>query len=105
MSSTSARPEPFQSPTGSGLPDSSMAAGSRVSRPTLFRRLRLEGVTFRQILAELRLRLAANYLADRRSVRETSQLVGFADPASFSRAFRRWTGKSPRGFGQSEGPA
>jgi AraC-like DNA-binding protein len=32
------------------------------------------------------------------SVNETAYLVGFSDPASFSRAFKRWTGKSPRDY-------
>ncbi|MFL6724912.1 MAG: AraC family transcriptional regulator [Sphingomicrobium sp.] len=70
-----------------------------ISRPTLFRRLFDEGITFRQVVSELRRRLAADYLRqDRRSVGVTSQLLGFSDQASFSRAFKRWTGKSPRQF-------
>jgi AraC-like DNA-binding protein len=67
-----------------------------VSRQTLFRRLKAEGATFEKVLDELRHRLALNYLGGRKaSVNETAYLVGFSDPAAFSRAFKRWTGKSP----------
>jgi AraC-like DNA-binding protein len=73
-----------------------IAAKLGVSRQTLFRRLKAEGVTFETILDELRQRLALHYLAGRKaSVNETAYLVGFSDPAAFSRAFKRWTGKSP----------
>lgn len=68
-----------------------------VSRQTLYRNLKTEGVTFEQVLDELRRRMAIDYLAAKKvSVNETAYLVGFSDPASFSRAFKRWTGKSPR---------
>jgi AraC-like DNA-binding protein len=68
-----------------------------LSRPTLFRRLNAEGVTFEAVLDDLRRRLALDYLAARKvSVNETAYLVGFSEPAAFSRAFKRWTGKSPR---------
>jgi AraC-like DNA-binding protein len=68
-----------------------------VSRPTLFRRLKAEGVTFERLLDELRHKLALHYLSGKRvSVNETAYLVGFSDPAAFSRAFKRWTGRSPR---------
>lgn len=68
-----------------------------VSRQTLFRRLKTEGVTFEQVLDDLRHRLAVHYLAGKKvSVNETAYLVGFSDPAAFSRAFKRWTGVSPR---------
>ncbi len=68
-----------------------------LSRPTLFRRLKAEGTTFGRVLEELRHRLALDYLSDGKvSVNETAYLVGFSDPAAFSRAFKRWTGRSPR---------
>lgn len=67
------------------------------SRQTLFRKLKAEEVTFEQVLDELRRKLALNYLnANKASVKETARLVGYSDPAAFSRAFKRWTGASPR---------
>ncbi|MEZ5958060.1 MAG: AraC family transcriptional regulator [Hyphomonadaceae bacterium] len=74
-----------------------IAAKLSTSRQTLYRNLKTEGVTFEQLLDELRHRMALNYLAANKvSINETAYLVGFSDPASFSRAFKRWTGKSPR---------
>jgi AraC-like DNA-binding protein len=66
------------------------------SRQTLFRRLREEGVTFEDVLDDLRHRMALHYLQGKKaSVNEVAYLVGFSDRASFSRAFKRWTGRSP----------
>ncbi|MGA9795599.1 MAG: AraC family transcriptional regulator [Rhizomicrobium sp.] len=68
-----------------------------MSRQTLFRRLKDEGTNFEKVLDELRQKLALDYLGTKKvSVNETAYLVGFSDPAAFSRAFKRWTGKSPR---------
>jgi AraC-like DNA-binding protein len=68
-----------------------------LSRQTLFRKLKAEGVTFEKVLDGLRHRLALEYLSrEKVSVNETAYLVGFSDPAAFSRAFKRWTGASPR---------
>ena len=73
-----------------------------MSRQTLYRRLKAEGVTFATVLDELRRRLALEYLQGRKvSVNEIAYLVGFADPTAFSRAFKRWTGSSPRAIRSS----
>jgi AraC-like DNA-binding protein len=75
------------------------AVGSQLglSRQTLFRRLRDEGVTFAQVVDDLRHRLAVHYLtANNASVSQTARLVGYSDASAFSRAFKRWTGRSPR---------
>jgi AraC-like DNA-binding protein len=67
-----------------------------VSRQTLFRRLKAEGASFEQLLDRVRRGLALRYLnGDGLSVKETAFRLGFSEPASFSRAFKRWTGTSP----------
>lgn len=67
-----------------------------MNRQALYRALKAEDTTFEQVLDALRYRMALDYLRGKKvSVNETAYLVGFADPASFSRAFKRWTGKSP----------
>jgi AraC-like DNA-binding protein len=60
-------------------------------------RFKVEGVTFERVLDELRHTLALDYLTGKKvSVNETAFLLGFSEPAAFSRAFKRWTGSSPR---------
>jgi AraC-like DNA-binding protein len=80
-----------------GIGIDAVASKLNVSRTTLYRRLKEEGTTFEDVLDELRHRLAVDYLAgSKASVNETAYLVGFSEPAAFSRAFKRWTGRSPR---------
>jgi AraC-like DNA-binding protein len=68
-----------------------------LSRQTIFRKLKAEGTTFQKLLDELRHKMALHYLGEKKvSVNQTAYLVGFSDPAAFSRAFKRWTGSSPR---------
>ncbi len=74
-----------------------IAAKMGLSRQTLFRKLKSEDATFEKVLDELRHRMALDYLGGKNvSVKETAYLVGFSEPAAFSRAFKRWTGSSPK---------
>jgi AraC-like DNA-binding protein len=67
------------------------------TRSTLLRQLKAEGVTFEQVVDELRHKMALHLLtAEKASVKEAAHLVGFSEPAAFSRAFKRWTGMTPR---------
>ncbi|MDB5431894.1 MAG: AraC family transcriptional regulator [Caulobacter sp.] len=76
-----------------------VASRMALSRQTLFRRLKAEGVTFETVLDGLRHQLARSYLkSDRLSIDETAYLVGFSDTTAFSRAFKRWTGVTPHAF-------
>jgi AraC-like DNA-binding protein len=56
-----------------------------------------EGTTFGEILQQLRLRLAARYLADdRMSLQQIAWQLGYSEPAAFTHAYTRWIGTSPR---------
>ena len=68
-----------------------------MSERTLMRRLAEEGVTFSEILQQLRESLAIRYLEeDGMPISRIAWLLGYEDASSFSHACRRWTGKSPR---------
>jgi AraC-like DNA-binding protein len=67
------------------------------SRQTLYRRLKAEGATFETVFDDLRHRVALRLVRDEGlSVKEATWRLGYSDPAAFSRAFKRWTGASPR---------
>jgi len=69
------------------------------SASTLQRRLRAEGTSFQRLLDATRREQALEYLKEgRHSLADITFLLGFADQSNFTRAFRRWTGKTPRQF-------
>lgn len=73
-----------------------VAARLHMSPRSLQRRLRSEGASFAQLLADLRRDLALRYLTDPRiSIGEVAFLLGFLDVTAFHRAFKRWTGSTP----------
>ena len=68
-----------------------------MSERTLARRLAEEGVTFNEIVQELKATLARHYLEEETMpISKISWLLGFEEPSSFSHACKRWTGKTPR---------
>ena len=76
---------------------SPVAASLGLSSRTLARRLQEEGMTFREILEDMRFDLATQYLQNQRlSVAQIAWLLGYATPNTFARAFRSRTGKPPR---------
>jgi AraC-like DNA-binding protein len=72
-----------------------------MSTRTLRRKLKAEGSTFRELLEEVRLQMAREYLAETSlPVSEISWLLGYSEPGNFSHAFTRWCGVSPRAYRQ-----
>lgn len=66
-----------------------------VSTRTLQRNLRTENTTFNQQLQTTQKLLALNYVLNNNlTTNEISYLIGYADVSSFSRAFKKWTGKT-----------
>jgi AraC-like DNA-binding protein len=76
----------------------SVARGLAVSERTLHRRLAAEGTTLRGLLDQTRHVRAVEMLdGDRYPVKEVATALGFASARSLHRAYRRWTGTTPRG--------
>ena len=74
-----------------------------LSQRTFARRLSSEGLTFSELLENLRSNLASRYLVEGdMGVSEVAWLLGYREVGSFSHAFRRWTGKTPRQVLRSE---
>lgn len=66
-----------------------------LSERTFARRLAAEGLSFGEILDQLRRDLALRYLQEKLPASQIAWLIGFNQPSAFSHACRRWTGKSP----------
>ncbi len=84
---------------GRVVPLDECAALLSFSARTLRRKLQERGLSYLQIVDEVRAGLARTQLRSSRSSVETIATgMGFSDATSFSRAFKRWTGVSPRQF-------
>lgn len=73
-----------------------------MSERTLHRRLADEGTTLTAVVEAARYRKARQLLAQKKTtVDSIAFAVGFSDPSSFSRAFKRWSGTSAQDYRRS----
>jgi AraC-like DNA-binding protein len=68
-----------------------------ISARTLRRHLEHEGSSLRVVVDDVRRERADALLAAGTPVKEIAFSLGFSEPSAFSRAYKRWTGKSPGG--------
>lgn len=72
-----------------------VAASLGVSVRTMQRKLKNQNVTFMQLVQKVQQLLAINYLqVEELTLEEVANLVGYKEQASFSRAFKQWTGET-----------
>ena len=77
----------------------SIARSLATSARSLQRRLAKAGVSYQQLLELTRKDAAERYLTDSPlSIGEVAYLLGYSEPAAFSRAFRRWHNDTPQAF-------
>jgi AraC-like DNA-binding protein len=66
---------------------------------TLQRKLHELGTSHNELLDQMRRQLAMRYLREpEMAICEVAYLLGFSESSSFHRAFKRWTGVTPREF-------
>ncbi len=70
-----------------------------MSNRTLQRKLKEEGVSYIEVLNELRLELALHYLEHTELTMETiASELGYMEISSFHRSFKLWTGRTPGSY-------
>lgn len=78
---------------------SSVARALGMSPRSLRRRLAEEDVPYRAIVDRALASLATRLLVDERSsIQEIAYRLDFSDPSTFCRAFKRWTGSTPKQY-------
>ncbi len=76
--------------------EESIADSLHLSLRTFQRRLKEKGEGYRGMLDSVRREMAQQLVSDPKySITEISYLLGFAEPSSFSRTYKRWTGSTP----------
>ena len=85
------------------VPIHQMAAELGISSQTLHRRLKDSATSYQKIKDNLRREVAIQKLvSERLSVETVAEIVGFTESRSFTRAFKHWTGLTPREYCKRE---
>ncbi len=75
----------------------------QLSQQVMHRRLMAENVSFKEIKMQTRRDIAIKLLFEGEyKVEDIAIMVGFSEPSAFIRAFKSWTGKTPRNYRQSQ---
>lgn len=88
----------FEQPDAGRVPPTlrDMAQKLHLSVRTLNRRLQAASTTYQDLLDDVRRQRAGELLVERRHrVGDIAAALGYRDPASFGRAFKRWYGTTP----------
>ncbi|WP_323751764.1 helix-turn-helix transcriptional regulator [Marinobacter sp.] len=73
-----------------------VAGQLNMSRYTLHKKLKQEGLTFAALLEQVRREQAIAYMKDKsKPLVEIAEQLGFSELSAFSRAFKRWMGTPP----------
>lgn len=72
-----------------------------LTRRTMTRHLSAEGTSFKKLLEGVLCDLSKRLLRNGESVARVAFMLGFADQAAFTVAFKRWTGETPARFRKS----
>ncbi|WP_158608376.1 AraC family transcriptional regulator [Stagnimonas aquatica] len=80
---------------------SEIAGRLNITERTLRRRLAQSGISFRQLLDQVREQRARELLSQphRQRIIDIAAELGFSDGREFRRAFKRWTGHTPQAMG------
>ena len=80
-----------------------IAENFNTSPRTLQRKLQEEGVSFQQLADSVRKSIAMHYLQlGNHPMKKVSHMLGYNELSAFTRAFKRWTGKTPMDFQKTQ---
>ena len=103
--SARARTELIATMNGGDVSMEAIAKRIGTSGRSLHRKLAEEGTRFADLLDEVREEFAKRYLARGTvTASEVAYLTGFQSPNAFFRAFKRWTGQTPKAFQAASSP-